>query len=199
MASIKQTVKAAESIIFGNEGGYRSINPNDNGAVSIGKLQWHGSRALELMRKICSEIGKKQSMLTLGPILYSEIMSPKTKWTTKKFNFLETRLVANILGTTTGKKIQDKLTSDDVLEYITTGMKCGCTNCGTLIYLADAFNQYGIYSDKWRNLAKSVGTDDVNKAFNLTTENPQLFKHRTRRIMVYSAVKKLNISQETIK
>ena len=32
------------------EGSYDSVNPNDNGALSVGKLQWHGVRALELVK-----------------------------------------------------------------------------------------------------------------------------------------------------
>ena len=43
--------KAAE-IIFANEGNYGSVNKNDNGAVSVGKVQWHGNRALNLLRTI---------------------------------------------------------------------------------------------------------------------------------------------------
>ena len=36
------------------EGSYDSVNPNDNGALSVGKLQWHGVRALELVKEIAA-------------------------------------------------------------------------------------------------------------------------------------------------
>ena len=45
-------VKAAADVIRPNEGDYSSVNPNDNGAVSIGWIQWHAGRALSLMRTI---------------------------------------------------------------------------------------------------------------------------------------------------
>ena len=41
MASIKEIATAASDIIFSNEGSYGSINRDDNGALSVGKLQWH--------------------------------------------------------------------------------------------------------------------------------------------------------------
>lgn len=42
---IKKLAEKAAVLIFDNEGSYGSVNQNDNGAVSIGKLQWHGGRA----------------------------------------------------------------------------------------------------------------------------------------------------------
>ena len=47
-----EIVLAAQKIIFGQEGNYGSVNANDNGAVSVGKVQWHAGRALDLLKKI---------------------------------------------------------------------------------------------------------------------------------------------------
>ena len=44
-ATKKEVAAAAAAIIFANEGNYSSVNANDNGAVSVGKVQWHGNRA----------------------------------------------------------------------------------------------------------------------------------------------------------
>ena len=38
----ERIVITAAEILYNNEGSYDSVNPDDNGAVSIGKLQWHG-------------------------------------------------------------------------------------------------------------------------------------------------------------
>ena len=43
-AGIDAVVSAAAQILYHNEGSYDSVNANDNGAVSVGKLQWHGGR-----------------------------------------------------------------------------------------------------------------------------------------------------------
>ena len=48
----KNTIQKTSEIIFANEGGYASVNADDNGAVSVGRLQWHGTRALNLLKKI---------------------------------------------------------------------------------------------------------------------------------------------------
>lgn len=47
----KEIVAAAQNIIFANEGNYGSVNADDNGAVSVGKVQWHGTRALNLLKQ----------------------------------------------------------------------------------------------------------------------------------------------------
>lgn len=52
-----EIAERAAVIIFGNEGNYGSVNKNDNGAVSIGKLQWHAGRAASLLRNIIKAIG----------------------------------------------------------------------------------------------------------------------------------------------
>lgn len=68
----KQIAAQAAVIIFGNEGGYTSVNANDNGAVSVGKVQWHGSRALDLLKKICKAESRAETIL--GASLYAEIV-----------------------------------------------------------------------------------------------------------------------------
>lgn len=35
----REISQAAQKIIFGQEGNYGSVNANDNGAVSVGKVQ----------------------------------------------------------------------------------------------------------------------------------------------------------------
>ena len=52
---LKREIAAeAAKIIFANEGNYASVNADDNGAVSVGKVQWHGNRALSLLKKIAA-------------------------------------------------------------------------------------------------------------------------------------------------
>jgi len=48
----RQIAAEAAKVIFANEGNYASVNADDNGAVSVGKVQWHGNRALSLLKKI---------------------------------------------------------------------------------------------------------------------------------------------------
>ncbi len=70
-AQMDAVVSAAAQILYHNEGSYNSVNPNDNGAVSIGKLQWHGWRALALLRTI-TQADEQQAQELLGNTLYQE-------------------------------------------------------------------------------------------------------------------------------
>ena len=72
-ATKKEVAAAAAAIIFANEGNYSSVNANDNGAVSVGKVQWHGNRALSLLKIIVGETGEKTARDILGAALYKEI------------------------------------------------------------------------------------------------------------------------------
>ena len=44
--SVNDIATAALELISSHEGTYNSVNANDSGAVSVGKIQWHGDRAL---------------------------------------------------------------------------------------------------------------------------------------------------------
>ena len=58
---LKREIAAeAAKVIFANEGNYASVNADDNGAVSVGKVQWHGNRALSLLKKIAQGAGAFQ-------------------------------------------------------------------------------------------------------------------------------------------
>ena len=49
-------INAAKVMIRKYEGSYSSVNANDNGALSIGKMQWHADRAKSLLRIIIPEM-----------------------------------------------------------------------------------------------------------------------------------------------
>ena len=70
-ADLNAIVSASAQILYNNEGSYNSVNPNDNGAVSVGKLQWHGWRALSLLQTIVSA-NEKQAEKLLGSSLYKD-------------------------------------------------------------------------------------------------------------------------------
>ena len=50
--SASEILDAALQLLYYNEGSYGSVNKNDNGAVSVGKIQWHGTRALNLLKRL---------------------------------------------------------------------------------------------------------------------------------------------------
>ena len=111
----KEVVQSAQVIIFGQEGNYGSVNTNDNGAVSIGKVQWHGGRALNLLKTICAAESRAASIL--GAALYREITTA-TNWNTRTVNAQEKAAISSLLVTDAGKKAQDDLAKKDVTAYV---------------------------------------------------------------------------------
>lgn len=165
MTSTEKTAIAqrACAIIFANEGNYGSVNKNDNGAVSVGKIQWHGDRAKHLLQTIC-KANVSQAQNVLGSALYQEIISMKS-WSKRTVTAEESSKLSILLSSAQGKKAQDDLALSNVMEYIDKGISYGLTNAEALIYFADGVNQYGIYSALWKNIAaaalKKGGTVDT--------------------------------------
>lgn len=189
MTSTEKTAIAQRAciIIFANEGNYGSVNKNDNGAVSVGKIQWHADRAKSLLRTICTA-NMSQAQNILGASLYQEIMSA-CSWSKRIVTAGEASKLSIILSSAQGKKAQDDLALSDVMSYIDKGINYGLTNAEALIYFADGVNQYGTYSTLWKNIAtialKKGGTlDAMYEATKSLTSN-----YLSRRKTVYDKLK----------
>lgn len=188
-----QIIEAAAGIIFANEGGYGSVNRNDNGAVSIGRVQWHANRALSLLRSI---IGKNEAQAAqiLSAGLKAEIMSSGTSWEARVVSAEEAALISALLTTQEGKKAQDALAAEDIGSYIKKGESYGLKDPGALIYFADGVNQYGTNSSLWKNIALDAlkGAGDVDAMYEATKKRTT--KYLSRREVVYKKVKALNLT-----
>ena len=182
-----EIAKRACTIIFTNEGNYGSVNANDNGALSIGKVQWHGNRAKALLLAICNA-NTNQGNQTLGSKLYNEVKSSKD-WSKRIVTQSEAVKISTLLQTATGMKIQDEQALSDVLTYVNKGISYGLTNTEALIYFADGVNQYGTASTLWKNISKQAlqkgGTlDAMYEATKALTSN-----YLSRRTKVYNTLK----------
>ena len=114
--SVDEMTKAAVQIISRSEGTYGTINPNDNGAVSIGMLQWHADRALQLMRSIANaDTGSAQSIL--GSSFYNDVMNA-SNWNSRTFSSAESTAASNLLTTAAGKSKQDALAYSDNFSFL---------------------------------------------------------------------------------
>lgn len=190
--STSSIVKRACEIIFSNEGNYASVNKNDNGAVSIGKVQWHGNRARDLLKTIISSAsGMARSIL--GADLYNEIMSGKS-WSKRIVTSSEASKISTLLETSEGRKAQDNLAYADVSSYIEKGKSLGLTDAAALIYFADGVNQYGTNSSLWKNIVsmalKNGGTLDAMYAATKQLTS----SYMTRRTNVYNILKSGGVS-----
>ncbi len=140
---IDDIVNAAKSYISSKEGNYDSINANDNGAVSIGKVQWHGARALQLLKMIV-EANPEQAQSILTQSLYNEIVnSSLASWNYRCFNYEEARIVKQLLATEESKEAQEQLSFNDIKGYVVRAQSMGITDAKALVYFADLENQLG--------------------------------------------------------
>lgn len=154
---LKREVAAeAAKIIFANEGNYASVNADDNGAVSVGKVQWHGNRALSLLKKIVQDMGTGAEAV-LGGTLYREIMTA-SDWSRRKVTAEEKAKLSKVLGSVQGKQAQDRQAEEDILSYVTHGVKMGIEDPQSLVYFADLENQGGA------GASKRVGNDAAGRA-----------------------------------
>lgn len=136
-------LQAAMEIIQQSEGAYNSVNANDNGALSIGCIQWHGNRALSLLQTIVQK-NPSQAQSILGSTLYNEITTTNSSgWSTRILNDDEAARIKSLLGTAESIQAQDDLIRADVSTYINRSMGYGITSPSALVYLADVENQCG--------------------------------------------------------
>lgn len=156
-AGKKEVAAAAAAIIFANEGGYTSVNANDNGAVSVGKVQWHANRALSLLKIIVQKTGTAAAADILGAALCNEIEQTQD-WQKRTVNAEEKAKISKLLGTQQGREAQDAQAEADILSYVSNGVKLGIEDRQSLVYYADLENQGGA------GASKRVGTAAAKKA-----------------------------------
>lgn len=152
----RQIAAEAAKVIFANEGNYSSVNADDNGALSVGKVQWHGNRALSILKKIVERTGTAAEAI-LGGSLYREIMTA-SDWANRKATAEEKVKLSQILGSSQGKQVQDAQAEEDILSYVTHGVNMGIEDPKSLVYFADLENQGGA------GASKRVGSDAAQRA-----------------------------------
>jgi hypothetical protein len=198
---IKNIVSHALPIIFSNEGNYGSVNKDDCGAVSIGKIQWHGNRALNLLNRIV-KANKSEAKIKLGYDLYNEVIKSRD-WSRRIVTKSEAKDISYLLTTTQGKEAQDQQASDDVAAYIKNGIKLGIKDYKALIYYADVENQGGA------GASKRIGQAAIKKAGkkNVTLDiyhscaliDKVMSQYAQRRCTVYNKCRVLNIYAKPVK
>lgn len=192
---------AAIKLIVSNEGVYTSVLSNDNGAVSIGKVGWHATRALELLKVIVNE-DKKQAEEILGTALTEEILTAAS-WNTRIFTSDEKSAVEKLLATSQSKKAQDDFASKDIMSYITHGMSLGLRDGKALVYFADLENQMG--EGGVERVAKaaiasagSAANVTLDDMYNASLNDKTAGSSPTRRKKTYDYCKSLNFGDVSI-
>ena len=198
----KQTISKiavkAYQIIHQSEGNYGSINGDDNGSLSIGKIQWHGARAHDLMMACINAVGQSRAQQLLGSSLYNEIVGKdRNYWHTRKVNKSEGEKISALISTEEGKGIQDLQGYLDIENYISVVKGYGITDENAIVYFCDMYNQSPAAAQrvakaaiKAKGSASSVRLDDL---YNQSLVDSTFSKYSKRRTNCYNMVKSSTI------
>lgn len=148
----KDLVSQAQKVIFGNEGDYGTVTPDDGGGLSIGKIQWHGSRARDLINQILKKKGivpsdsnyKEELKKWLPASFYNDLINYAKQdkwWNSRKLSTQEKQAIKTLITSIEGKQVQDDQAWADVQRYLNRGKKLGIKDTDALIYFADLENQ----------------------------------------------------------
>lgn len=188
----------ADKVINGQEGTYNSINPRDNGALSIGKVQWHAGRAQNLLKDIYEASPEEFKSIADKYGAGNLISSIKNDdWSGKILSegSSEYNAIKEILSTDISKKIQDELSQKDITDYIDVGKSYGLKDPAALIYFADFANQYGQGSSLLKRITiEALSNGGTLDAMYEATRN-NTGEYLSRRKSVYDEIKSMNFSE----
>lgn len=142
---VDRIVHAAEEFFIGHEGDYGTVVPADSGAVSLGKLGWHGARALYLLKMIVKK-NPSRALSLLGSALYNEITNAAEScvaWNNRTLTGSEAAKVSALLVTAEGMRAQDELAYQDISVYISYAWQAGVRSDAAIFYYCTIENQYG--------------------------------------------------------
>ena len=139
---------AALELISSHEGTYSSVTANDSGAVSVGKIQWHGQRALTVVRLAVQYAGAGTAASILGQSLYNEITNANTNWSSRKLSSAEAAAVSKLMDSEAGRRAQDDQGVNDLISYIKSGRGYGLVDAVVLVYYCDMVNHWPAESYK---------------------------------------------------
>ena len=134
-----------------SDNNYRKVLGNDNGAWSIGLIQWNASRAYDLLLKISNnDTNWKNVWSNKDYDLYKDLntnsSSARSKYGKGYTVVVGSDLVnqvQNMMSTEKAKSTQRDYASEDTQSSITKVQEKGVTNPMITIFLVDIMNQYG--------------------------------------------------------
>lgn len=190
-----QIIDKVLAFLYVHEGNYGSINKNDNGALSVGKIQWHAGNALNLCRDALNR-NPESARNILGEDLYNEITDSATNWSHRIVNDEEAALLSAFLTSPEGKAAQDDQGRAYMTNYINSGKKLGITDPAVMVYFCDLHNQGGLgmarrvatAASQW---AGSFGAISLDQIYQAGLDDSVAGKYPTRRKATYDYCKSL--------
>ena len=183
--TFNRIVNAATEIIMINEGNYTTVVRNDNGSLSIGKICWHGTNALNLLKDIVA-LNPTQALNILGSDLYNEVIT-YSSWETKIPTANEAALITILLSTAESREVQDKRGWEYISSYVEHGKALGITEPEALVFFADYENQMGRTgaTNFYYQVKNNYGTVNLGTLFSASSKN-------SRRVRTYNFCASIN-------
>lgn len=180
--------EAARKILQENEGSYSTAVRNDNGALSVGFIQWHGNNALDVLRQIVLR-DKTTAKKLLGDTLYHEVLNAPD-WSKRILSDPEAGKIRSLLQTEPSKTVQNQMAEEYIDDYMSDARKLGITNSAALVFYADIANQGGAGAARTigRRAIKKAGSSArvmLNELMEATMTYGPLAKYYTRRFRTY--------------
>ena len=191
---MENIIKRASEIIFSNEGGYSSVNRDDNGAVSVGRLQWHGTRALNLLKKIVKALGEEGSLAFISEELHKDIMSSRS-WSRRTADSLEAASLSAMLSSEESKATQDVQVEADVSSYLEHIESLGVSEESALIFMADIENQGGAGASE--RIISAADGKDIDSLYRAASTDRVFKNYMSRRARVYRKLTGHPFGEET--
>ena len=191
----EQIIEKVLAFLYVHEGNYGSINKNDNGALSVGKIQWHAGNALNLCRDALNR-NPESALEILGEDLYNEITDSTTNWSHRIVDDAEAALLSAFLSSPEGKAAQDDQGRAYMTNYINAGKKLGITDPAVMVYFCDLHNQGGLgmarrvatTASEW---AGSFGAISLDQIYQAGLEDSVAGRYPNRRKATYDYCKSL--------
>lgn len=159
-----------------SDSNYKRVLGNDNGAWSIGLIQWNASRAYDLLLKISNNDTNWKSAWTNQSYSLFQDLSTNSSSARSKYGKGFTiaggsdlcNCIQNMLSSDSAKSTQRDYASEDTQSSITTVQEKGVTNPMIIIFLVDIMNQYGPNLPSTIQNAVSISKNggDIKSQFN---------------------------------
>ena len=190
-----QIIDKVLAFLYVHEGNYGSINKNDNGALSVGKIQWHAGNALNLCRDALKR-NPESALALLGEDLYNEITDSTTNWSHRIVDDAEAALLSAFLTSPEGKAAQDDQGRAYMTNYINAGKKLGITDPAVMVYFCDLHNQGGLgmarrVATAAADMAGSFGAISLDQIYQAGLDDSVAGRYPTRRKATYDYCKSL--------
>ena len=194
----KEIAAAALDLISSPEGSYGSVSANDSGAVSVGRIQWHGQRALIVVRLAVQYMGAAGAVSILGQSFYNEITNAGTNWSSRSVNSTEKAALSKLLDSDAGHRAQDDQGVADMTGYISSGQKNGLTRPEVLVYYCDMYNHWPVEAiNVAKSAVSSVGSGNAVTldVIHNAAKNSGFSKYMTLRNKAYDFCSNINWSK----